>query len=61
MKFTIERAGLLKNRFRARVFGANGELVWLTQTYADKRDAMAAIDFLVNIVQYELIAVQDLT
>lgn len=46
MYFTIERAGLLKKRFRARCFGNNHELVWMTQTFADKRDARAAIAFL---------------
>ena len=43
MYFTIERAGLLKRRFRARLMGANNELWWHTQTYADKRDAAFAI------------------
>lgn len=46
--FTIERAGVLKKRFRARMYGGNNELVWMTQTYADKRDARAAIDFVIS-------------
>ena len=43
MYFTIERAGLRKKRFRARLKGANHELTWHTQTFANKADARLAI------------------
>ncbi len=46
MYFTIERAGVLRKKFRARVYGGNDELVWLTQTYTRKEDARLAISFL---------------
>lgn len=39
---TIEKSGVLKKRYRARVFGGNGEMVFHSQTYTDKRDAIAA-------------------
>lgn len=61
MYFTIERAGLRRNRFRARLFGANDELVWHTQTYADKRDATKAIDFIVERAVVVPIPVHDHT
>lgn len=61
MYFTIERAGLLKRRFRARCFGANDELVWMTQTYADKRDAQKAVDFLQENIGLESIELRDMT
>ena len=47
MYFTIRRAGLLRNRYRARLYGANNELVWYTQTYTSKihaREACHLID-----------------
>lgn len=61
--FTIERAGILKKRFRARMFGGNNEMVWMTQTYADKRDAEIAIDAWVRLARHagRELEVKDLT
>lgn len=40
--FTIEPAS---GGYRARFFGANNELVWLTEVYVRKAGAQAAIAF----------------
>ncbi len=48
---TIERAGVRKKKFRARIFGGNGETLFVSQTYADKRNA---------ILSCNLIGIQDI-
>lgn len=40
--FVIRRAGLLRTKFRVRLIGANGEIVAVTQPYADIETALAA-------------------
>ena len=41
MYFTIEKAS---GGYRARLFGGNGELVWLTEVYVSKQGAKHAIN-----------------
>jgi uncharacterized protein YegP (UPF0339 family) len=43
MYFTIQKDG---DGWRARAFGANHELVWLTEAYAERGGAANAIEML---------------